>query len=162
MARSWITDHGAAPSRRSPTVPFSGRREVRSLSHSTAAFGVLASAFAISALYQAYRATVMEIPEDAFTVSTGASYAALVGVSALLLTRKRWAWWVVSALVLFFLLLGPFYYFPEVTTARDMGPIDWLEASVFMGLLSIAGFICALEVIGVRLVAGEAGRPAAD
>ncbi|HEV2124969.1 MAG TPA: hypothetical protein VGW38_19650 [Chloroflexota bacterium] len=149
----------ALPFRTSRTVPIFNRREGRILSRSTATFGVLTSAFVISALYQAYRATIMEIPEDAFTVTSGAGYAAFVGVSALLLTRKRWAWWAVSALVLFLLLLGPFYYYPEVTTARDMGPIDWLEASVFMGLLSIAGFVCTLELLGVRLVSGEAGGP---
>lgn len=147
------------PFRTSPTTLFVDQRGRRVLSRSTATFGVLASAFAISALYQAYRATIMEIPEDAFTVTSGVVYTALIGISALLLTCRRWAWWLVSTVVFFFLLLGPFYYFPEVATVRDMGLIDWTEATVFMGLLSIAAFICTLELLGVRLVAGEAGGP---
>jgi len=56
------------------------------------AFGVLLAAFVISALYQLYRVTLMEVPEyDAFTVATGVAYLAFVGISALVLTGRRWA-----------------------------------------------------------------------
>ena len=114
-------------------------------------FGVLAAAFAVSALYQLYRAMLMEIPEDAFTLTTGVIYVALVGVSALVLTDRRWAWWIVWTFVLFLLSVGVFYY-PVVATARDMGPIDWLEGSVYMSLLSVAEFVCALRLLGASLV----------
>ena len=152
MASRLSTVHPEAEAPGSPTTPCRGRRAARTLRQSTAAFGILASAFAISALYQAYRGTIMEIPDDAFTPTTVLIYAALVGVSALVLTDKRWAWGLASALVLFFLALGPFYYYPVVATARTMGPIDWLEGSVFMGLLTVAGFVCALRLLGARLV----------
>ena len=151
MASSPITVHPEAEAPGSPATPSRGRRKARTLRQSTATFGILASAFAISALYQAYRGTIMEIPDDAFTPTTVLIYAAFVGVSALVLTDKRWAWGLVSALVLFFLGLGPFYYYPVVATARTMGPIDWLEASVFMGLITVAGFVCALRLLGASL-----------
>ncbi len=152
MASRPITVPQEAEAPGSPATPGRGRREARTLRQSTATFGLLASAFLISALYQAYRGTIMEIPEDAFTATTALIYAALVGVSALVLTDKRWAWGLVSALVVFFLALGSFYYYPVVATARTMGPIDWLEGSVFMGLLTVAGFVCALRLLGTRLV----------
>jgi len=55
-------------------------------------------AFAISAFYQAYRAALMEVPErDAFGVAMGVGFLALVGISALVLTGRRWAWWSPSS-----------------------------------------------------------------
>jgi hypothetical protein len=127
-----------------------------SLKHHVVAFWTLAAAFVISALYQLYRSALMEIPEyDAFTVATGIIYAALIGVSALVLSARRWAWWVVSVLVLLLLLVGVFWYYPVVVPARieagAMGTIGWLEGSVYMGLLSVAGFICILNLLGARL-----------
>lgn len=124
----------------------------KTFEQSTLTFGVLAVAFAVSILYQLYRATLMEIPEyDAFTLTTGIGYALCIGVCALVLTDRLWAWWIVSALVLFLVAIGLFYYFPVVTTARDMGFVDWLEGLVFVGLLFVAGFVCALRLLGVSL-----------
>ncbi len=80
------------------------------LKHGPVAFGVLTAALAISALYELYRATVVrEVPEfDVFNPLAGLFYVACVGVSALILTDERWAWWVVSILVLALFSLGPF------------------------------------------------------
>jgi 4-hydroxybenzoate polyprenyltransferase len=153
MAQQLAAGYGAAPAHSDRGV-----RTVRRLTTSTATFSILAIAFAISTSYQVYRSTIMEIPEDDFTLATAAGYAAMVGISALALTRRRWAWWIVSTFVLGLLAFGTFYYFPEVTTARDMGPIDWLEASAFMGMLAIAEFICVLELSGAHLVTGRAGE----
>jgi len=131
------------------------------LKQSTVTFGVLAAAFAISALYQLYRASLMEVPEyDAFTAATGAAYLAFVGISALVLTDRRWAWWAVSVLVLALLALGVFWYYPVVATARiesgAMCLVGWLEGSVYMGLLFVAGSIFVLNLLG----AGRAWSPA--
>ena len=65
MASRLITVHQEAETSGSPATPSRGRRGARTLRQSTATFGILASAFAISALYQAYRGTIMEIPDDA-------------------------------------------------------------------------------------------------
>jgi hypothetical protein len=131
MARQPITVQEPAESLSSHTGD-RGRREARTLKQSTATFGVLVAAFAVSALYQIYRAMLMEIPEDAFTVTTGVIYVALVGVSALVLTDRRWAWWIVSTFALFLLSVGVFYYYPVVATARIMGPIaGWKAASIW-------------------------------
>ena len=126
------------------------------LKQNTLTLGVLAAAFAISALYQLYRATLMELPEyDAFTASTAVAYAAFVGVSALVLTDRRWAWGIVSALVFAMLSLSVLWYYPVVVPARieagAMGPVGWLEASVYLGLLFVAGFVCTLRLLGARL-----------
>jgi len=126
------------------------------LRHHIVAFWVLAVAFVISAVYQLYRSTFMEIPRyDAFTPTTGVAYACLIGVSALVLTDRRWAWWVVSVLLLL-ILVGIFWYYPVVVPARieagAMGVAGWLEGSIYMGLLFVAGFVCLLKLWGVRLV----------
>jgi hypothetical protein len=123
------------------------------LKQSTVTFGVLAAAFAISALYQLYRVALMEVPEyDVFTPATGAAFLGSIGISALVLTDRRWAWWVVSALVLDLLALGVLWYYPVVATAREMGFVDWLEGSLYMGLLCVAGFRCTLKLLGARLL----------
>jgi len=128
-----------------------------SLKHHIVAFWTLAAAFVISAVYQLYRSVLMEVPQyDAFTLTTGIIYASLIGVSALVLTNRRWAWWVVSGLVVLLVLVGVFWYYPVVVPARiefgAMGMVGWLEGSVYMGMLFVAGFICLLNLQGVRLV----------
>jgi hypothetical protein len=127
------------------------------LKHSTVTFGVLVAAFAISALYQLYRATLMQVPEyDAFTTATGAAYLAFVGISTLVLTSRRWA---VSALVLALLSLGVLWYYPVVVPAKieagAMGFVGWLEGSLYMGLLLVAGLVCVLNALGASLVPGR-------
>jgi len=128
-----------------------------SLKHHVVAFWTLATAFVISALYQLYRSVLMEVPQyDAFTLTTGIVYASLIGVSALVLTNRSWAWWVVSGLVVLLVLVGVFWYYPVVVPARieagAMGLVGWLEGSVYMGLLFVGGFVCLLNLQGVRLV----------
>ena len=130
------------------------------LKHHVVAFWTLAAAFVISALYQLYKSALMEVPEyDAFTLTTGIVYAAFIGVSALVLTDRRWAWWIVSVLVLLLLLLGVFWYYPVVVPARieagAMGLVGWLEGTIYMGLLFVAGFICILNLLGARLEGSE-------
>jgi hypothetical protein len=127
-----------------------------SLKHHIVAFWTLAAAFVISAVYQLYRSAFMETQYDAFTLTTGIVYASLIGVSALVLTNRRWAWRVVSILVLLLILVGVFWYYPVVVPARieaeAMGLVGWLEGSVYMGLLFVGGFVCLLNLLGVRLV----------
>lgn len=38
-----------------------------------------------------------------------------------------------------------------------MGPIDWLEGSVYMGLLFVAGFVCVLRLLGASLLMAPEG-----
>jgi hypothetical protein len=51
-----------------------------------------------------------------------------------------------------------------VVTARieagAMGLVGWLEGSVYMGLLFVAGSICILNLLGARLVPGRLARRA--
>jgi hypothetical protein len=121
---------------------------------------VLVAAFGLSALYQLYRAMLLEVPRyDTFTAVMGAAYVVLVGISALVLTNRRWAWLVVSGLVIFLLAVSVFWYYPVVAEARmeagSMGLIGWLEGTLYTGLLLVAGFICALNLLGARLVPGR-------
>jgi len=130
------------------------------LKQNTLTFGVLTAAFAVSALYQAYRAMLAEVPEyDVFTPMTGVIYLAFVGISALVMTDRYWAWWVVSVFVIALLALGTFWYHPTFTMGRMesgvMGAIGWLESTVYVGLLFVAGFVCAMHLLGARLAPGD-------
>jgi hypothetical protein len=79
------------------------------LKQSTLTFGVLALAFVVSALYQWYRAMLYEVPRyDAFTLMYGVAYLAFIGISALVLTDRRWAWWTILVFVISLLALGTF------------------------------------------------------
>jgi len=130
------------------------------LKQNTLTFGVLVAAFAVSALYQAYRAMLNEVPEyDAFTPMTGVVYLAFAGISALVMTDRCWAWWVVPVFVITLLALGTFWYHPTFTMGRMesgvMGLVGWLESTVYVGLLFVAGFVCTMHLLGVRLVPGN-------
>jgi hypothetical protein len=130
------------------------------LKQNTLTLGVLVAAFAVSALYQAYRAMLNEVPEyDAFTPMTGVVYLAFVGISALVMTDRCWAWWVVPVFVITLLALGTFWYHPTFTMGRMesgvMGLVGWLESTVYVGLLFVAGFVCTMHLLGVRLVPGN-------
>ena len=127
------------------------------LRHHIVVFWTLAAALVISAVYQLYRSAFVEIPEyDSFTLTTAVVYASLIGVSALVLTDRSWAWWVVSVLVVLLVLVGVFWYYPVVVPARieagAMGLVGWLEGSLYMGLLFVGGFVCLLKLGDVRLV----------
>ncbi len=55
-------------------------------------------------------------------------------------------------LVLLLLSLGIIWYCPVVVSARigarAMGPVGWLEGSIYTGLLFVAGFVCILNLLG--------------
>ena len=65
--------------------------------------------------------------------------------------------------MLVLLSLGVLWYYPVVAPARieagAMGLIGWFEASVYMGLLFVAGFVCALRLFDAHL-APKASRKA--
>ena len=105
------------------------------------------AALAVSPIYQAYRAMLDEISYDAYTPMIGVLYLAFVGISALVLTERRWAWWTILIFVITLLALGTFWYQPTVTTGRVeagvMGPIGWVESTVYLGLLFVARLVPA-------------------
>ena len=130
------------------------------LKQNTLTFGILAAAFVCSALYQLFRSMLMEVPKhDAFTVTTGIAYAVFVVISALVLTDRRWAWWVVLVFVFALLALGTLWYHPVVTVTRieagTFATLGWVEDSIYVGLLFVAGFLCVLRLLDARLVSGK-------
>jgi hypothetical protein len=130
------------------------------LKQNTLTFGVQTAAFDVSALYQAYRAMLNEVPEyDAFAPMTGVVYLAFIGISALVMTDRCWAWWVVSVFVTTLLALGTLWYHPTFTMGRMesgvVGLVGWLESAVYVGLLFVVGFVCTMHLLGVRLVPGN-------
>ena len=112
----------------------------------------LVSAQTISALYQVYRSTIMEAPQyDAFGAPAVIGYTILFALAWLARLGRRWTWWLTLLWTIAMINFGIFFYFPEMTAARQFGPIDWIEGVVYEGLLFVAATMSIFSLSGVTL-----------
>ena len=96
-------------------------------------------AVTVSALFQLYRASLgTPYAVDRFGLGAAVAYAALFGVAAAVRTDRRGVWWAVGTLLLLNLIYGVAGYYPRVYAAREMNVLDWLEGTVYTGLLLAA------------------------
>ena len=122
------------------------------LSYHVVTSWTLVSAQTISALYQVYRSTIMEVPQsDAFGAPAVIGYTILFTLALLVRLGRRWTWWLTLLSTLAMLNFGIFFYFPDVTAARQFGPIDWIEGVVYVGLLFVAAIMSIFSLAGVTL-----------
>ena len=122
------------------------------ISSRVATFWTLVSAQTISLLYQVYRSTIMEAPQwDAFDAPAVIGYTILFGVALLARLGRRWTWWLTLLSSIAIINVGIFFYFPEVTAARQFGPIDWIEGVVYEGLLFVAAIMSIFSLAGRTL-----------
>ncbi len=105
----------------------------------------LAAAFAISLVYELYRATVKagtskhDTMREFLTIGLGLYTVAGVIIACLFLFREAaWPVWLGLALSVGMILVSIFYYNPKVMLERHPGLIDWAEDLVFTGLLFVA------------------------
>lgn len=103
----------------------------------------LTGAFALSLLYEIYRATlkagVSEHDSLRALATQGIFLYGIAGVViALMFSLHEWAAWVGLNFSVLMILVSIFYYNPRVLLERKPGIIDWLEDLVFTGLLFIA------------------------
>lgn len=121
----------------------------------THAAWVLVVAFAISLLYEVWRATAKagtsrhDSPR-AF-VQQLVLYVAAAGVIAALFAQAAWA---AGAGLLFsvgMLVVSILYYNPVIMLDRKPGLIDWVEDLLFTGLLFVATTLLSYEVLGWSL-----------
>ncbi len=117
-------------------------------------FGILATAYVLSAAYQYYRYTLHKHPADTFGTTEIIGYAVLMGWSCLALVNRKWAVKAVLALCGLQLGFACLYYFPYVFATRHGRFWDWAESVVFMGLIVWAGYRSA-----ARLAAGQKTAP---
>jgi phosphatidylserine synthase len=118
---------------------------------------VLVAAFALSALYELYRATAKAGTSkyDAMrTFLTQGVPAYAVGFALAVLVRTGWPWvgWTALAVAMTLILASIFYYSPTVLWQRKPGPIDWFEDKLYTGLLFVAVALLTYDLLGKTLV----------
>ena len=123
----------------------------------THAAWTLVATFALSIIYELYRATAKAgtSVHDSMQVFVrqGIPFYTLAGVViALLFTGARWAAWVGLVVSVVMILVSILYYNPRIMIERKPGLIDWFEDLVYTGLLFVAAALL-LYAIGGRSLA---------
>jgi hypothetical protein len=122
----------------------------------TQAAWVLVAAFALSLVYELYRATAKAGTSrhdsmSSFAKNNIAFYVVAAIVIAILFAGFEWATWI----GLFFsggsVVASILYYNPKIMMERDPGLIDWFEDVVFTGLLSVSTALLFYKVLGITL-----------
>jgi hypothetical protein len=118
---------------------------------------VLIAAFALSALYELYRATARAGTSKydsmrTFLTQAVPSYALAFGLALLVRAGLHWVAWTALAGTVALILVSIFYYSPTVLPQRKPGPVDWLEDKLYTGLLFVAVALLAYDLLGTTLV----------
>ncbi|RXZ71752.1 hypothetical protein [Agromyces albus] len=117
---------------------------------------VLVVAFAISLLYELWRAiakagTSRHDSLRAFLIQDVALYVVAAVVIILLFAGVPFAAWVGLIFSVVVILASIFYYNPKIMIERKPGPIDWFEDLVYTGLLFVVAAFLFLEISGLTL-----------
>jgi hypothetical protein len=117
---------------------------------------VLAVTFAISVVYELWRATAKAGTSRHDTLSNLlwglVLYAVSAAVIVALFLSVGWAPWAGLVLSVGWILNSIFYYNPTIMLERQPGVVDWIEDLVFTGLLFVAATLLLYEVLGMELV----------
>ncbi len=109
------------------------------------AFWILIATFTLSFVYEAiYRYIVKAGVSafDAWSFSEIVFYLVGFGMTFLVLVKRFWVWWIELLFLLGLIAIAIFYYDPVMLLARHPGLIDWMEDTVYTGLLFVVAFIC--------------------
>lgn len=122
----------------------------------THAAWTLVAAFALSFVYELYRATLKAgtSRHDSMHVfvTRGIPFYVLAGVViALLFTGAEWAASIGLIVSIVLILVSIFYYNPRMMLERKPGLIDWFEDLVYTGLLFVAAALLVYAVLGKSL-----------
>lgn len=113
---------------------------------------VLAVTFAISVLYELWRATAKAGTSRHDTMNNLLGGLVLYGVSAAVVVALfldvGWAPWAGLVLSVGWIVNSIVYYNPRVMIERRPGVVDWFEDLVFTGLLFVAATLLLHEVLG--------------
>ena len=118
---------------------------------------VLVAAFALSALYELYRATAKAGTSSydtmrSFLTQAAPSYVVAFALAVLVRTGWPWVTWTALAVTVALIAVSILYYSPTVLPQRKPGPIDWLEDKLYTGLLFVAVALLAYDLLGTTLV----------
>jgi hypothetical protein len=122
----------------------------------TQAAWVLVTAFALSIVYELYRATVKRGTSrhdsmQSFVKNNVAFYVIASIVIALLFTGFEWAPWIGLVFSGGAVAASILYYNPKIMMERAPGIIDWFEDIVFTGLLLVAAALLLYRILGITL-----------
>ena len=122
----------------------------------THAAWVLVAAFALSFVYELYRAMLRAgtSAHDSMRVFVmqGIPLYTLAGVViALLFTGAEWTAWIGLIFSSVLILVSIFYYNPRMMLERKPNIIDWFEDLVYTGLLFVAAALLLYAVLGKSL-----------
>ena len=109
------------------------------------AFWILIATFTLSLGYEAiYRYIVKAGVSafDAWSFSEIVFYLVGFGMTFLVLIKRVWVWWIELLFLLVLIAIAIFYYDPVMLLARHPGLIDWMEDTVYTGLLFVVAFLC--------------------
>ena len=122
----------------------------------TQAAWLLVAAFALSFVYELYRATAKAGTSrhdsmQSFAKNNIAFYAIATIVIALLFAASEWAAWIGLLFSGGAIAASILYYNPRIMLERAPGPIDWFEDIVFTGLLFVTAGLLLYQVLGITL-----------
>ena len=124
--------------------------------YSSQVAGVLAAAFAVSALY-ALISTLIGDTNSGSNLRNPQLWVFYVigfGLAVLVRTDRMWAWRVVGVAVLVLILVGIFYY-PTVFVPGAQTTLGWFENDVYVGLLILAEYLCVQRLRNIILTPGR-------
>jgi hypothetical protein len=127
------------------------------LSYSSQVSGILIAAFALSLLYELYRATAKAGTSKhdsmrSFLTQELPFYAIAFVLAMLVRTGRPWVAWTALAVGVGLIMVSIFYYSPVVLPQRRPGPLDWFEDKLYTGLLFVAVALLAYDLLGKTLV----------
>jgi hypothetical protein len=121
----------------------------------THAAWVLVVTFAISLLYELWRATTKAGTSRHDSPKAFAKqlvlYLVAGGVIAALFTDVAWGSWVALVFSLVMIFVSVLYYNPVIMLERKPGLVDWIEDLLFTGLLFAAATLLLYDVQGWTL-----------
>lgn len=116
---------------------------------------VLVAAFAISLLYELWRATAKAgtSRHDSLRafVQQLVLYVAAAIIIAALFAQAAWAAWAGLLFSVVMILVSVLYYNPVIMLERSPRIVDWVEDLLFTGLLFVAATVLLYEVLGWTL-----------
>jgi hypothetical protein len=109
------------------------------------AFWILIATFTLSFGYEAIYRYIVKAgisAFDAWSFSEIMFYLIGFGMTFLVLAERFWVWWIELLFLLVLIAIAIFYYDPIMLLARHPGLIDWMEDTVYTGLLFVVAFLC--------------------
>jgi peptidoglycan/LPS O-acetylase OafA/YrhL len=123
----------------------------------------LLATWLISTAFQLWRASLdTGVSVDRLTPALAIGYVFFIALALFVRADRRWAWWLAAISSAAVLVEAVTYYYPTAYDARPLEFWDWLEGTLFTGLLLVALGCCVLRLLDATLTAEPTGRRDGD